>query len=155
MLAGTLFTNGDFMALTRITLSGDKVIRQQLRRYGEVAVQGLRRGLYQEAEKIMTASKELVPVDTGTLRASGHVQLPVQRGVRVSVDLGYGGPAGRGNLGASNREPVGYAVIVHEKLNVHHTVGQAKYLEVPLQRAKPGMSRRIADHIRRATRGLR
>ena len=35
--------------------------------------QGASAGLYQHAEIVMTASKQVCPVDTGTLMGSGHV----------------------------------------------------------------------------------
>src|SRR6266550_1314015 len=88
--------------------------------------------LYASAEEVMTRAKELTPVDTGNLRASGHVQQPkVEAGI-VTLELGFGGPAGAGNVGDSNSQEVGYALYVHEDLNVNHPVGQAKYLETPL-----------------------
>src|SRR5260221_90846 len=77
--------------------------------------------LFQEAEEIMSLAKPLTPVDHGFLRASGHVQLPVIEGEKVSVELGFGGVAGAGNQGSeTNESPVGYAVYVHENLAAHH-----------------------------------
>lgn len=102
--------------------------------------------LYEEAEELMTAAKLLTPVDTGALRASGHVQLPVREGSEVSVTLGFGGPAGSGQGQAKN---VGYAVHVHEDLGARHVVGQAKYLEQPFNERKVGMARRLVERINR------
>ena len=84
----------------------------------------------------MGKSKRLVPVDTGALRASGHVQLPVIRGKKVAVVLGYGGAAAP------------YAVFVHEKQARHNPPTQWKYLEQPLNEAIPGMAGRLAKRIR-------
>ena len=92
------------------------------------------RKLYQDAEEVMTESKErYVPVLTGALRASGHVGQPKANGSRVSVELGFGGPA------------VGYAEYVHEDLNAQHAVGQAKYLEIPLRAKLTQIERDLAD----------
>ena len=104
--------------------------------------------LYVEAEKIMTAAKRITPVDENILRASGHVRLPEIEGDRVEVEMGFGGPAGTGN----NRKDVGYAVYVHEDLTARHTVGQAKFLEVPFNQAKAGMMARLAARIKRRIR---
>jgi len=50
-------------------------------------------GAYTIAEEVMTVSKEVVPVDTGTLKSSGFVKPPEIAPTHVSVTLGYGGPA--------------------------------------------------------------
>ena len=92
--------------------------------------------LYAEAQEIMTASKEECPVDTGALRASGHVTLPVVTPTTVSVEMGYGGVA------------IPYALRQHEEMSYRHTVGKAKYLEDPLRAAESGMLERIASRMR-------
>ena len=78
--------------------------------------QGASVGLYQHAEIVMTASKQVCPVDTGTLMGSGHVgkHIGENEGVeegpvyeqdgQLMVDIGYGGPS------------AGYALYVHEAL---------------------------------------
>lgn len=111
--------------------------------------QATKAALYQEAEELMTAAKRLTPVDEGNLRASGHVQLPVESATGVSVTLGFGGPAGAGNVGGeANTADVGYAVYVHEDLTARHPVGQAKYLEQPLTERREDFSERLAAKIR-------
>ena len=91
--------------------------------------------LFREATKIMNASKPLVPVDTGFLRQSGHVQPPQIVGNRVTVTLGYAAE---------------YAIYVHENLNARHKVGIAKFLEVPFRAWKQGGLQAIADGFRAA-----
>ena len=54
------------------------VVRETLAEFGRDALTAAKRGLYVLAEEIMTESKKRVPVDTGNLRASGHV-LPAER----------------------------------------------------------------------------
>ena len=121
----------------RLTLkvTGGERLAATLRDFPGRAMAALGAGLFIEAEKTMSASKKLTPVDEGILRASGHVQLPVIQDARVTVKFGYGGPAGAGGrLGAGavvtgeglvqtqppgqNREDVGYAVFVHEDTDV-------------------------------------
>lgn len=96
--------------------------------------------LYKEANKIMTRSKELVPVDTGALKNSGYVELPKVEGNTVTVEMGYGGPAAP------------YALRQHEDLALNHpNGGQALYLAQPFNEAKSGMAGRIAAEVRKRT----
>lgn len=94
------------------------------------------KAMYKEAQIEMTESKRRVPVDTGVLRASGFVQEPERKGSNISVTLSYGGAAET------------YAIIVHEDLEAHHRVGQAKYLESVLKESAPFMKQRIAARIK-------
>lgn len=104
----------------------------------EKATKAASASLYQEAEKIMTDSKEnYVPVDTATLKGSGTVLLPEVKNRQVTVTMGYGG----------NAED--YALIQHENLEFKHpNGGQAKYLEIPFKKAVgEGMKNRIGEYI--------
>jgi hypothetical protein len=129
------------MSDIRVEVKGTKGLAQALDRYGRKAKRALKAALFQEAEGIMTQAKQIVPVRDGFLKGSGHVRLPQEQSGGVSIELGFGGPAAP------------YAVIVHEDLNAFHKVGQAKYLEEPVNQAKPGMSGRIARDVRAATKG--
>jgi len=75
-------------------------------------------------------------VDLGPLRASGHVRMK-RAGRRVTAELGFGGAA------------AAYAVYVHEDLDAHHPVGQAKFLESTLTESAPHMPARVAANIAR------
>ena len=69
------------------------------------AKQNVSAALYQRGEKIMAASKEVVPVDAGALIGTGQVTLPTEDGSGViEVTVGYGD------------ESVDYALYVHEEL---------------------------------------
>ena len=118
-----------------------------LERYAAKAVPPLGRALYTEGEQIMSASKPLVPVDTGALRASGYVEQPAISEDKVTVELGYGGPAAQQNP-KSGESTDGYAIYVHENLEAHHRVGQAHYLSDPFYAAQGGMSERIAQRMK-------
>lgn len=93
------------------------------------------RALYQEAQIEMTEAKRRTPVDTGTLRASGHVQDPDYSGKTIAVTLAFGGAAET------------YAIIVHEDLEAFHHTGQAKFLESTLKESQPYMAARVAKRI--------
>jgi hypothetical protein len=91
--------------------------------------------LYLEAEIEMAEAKQRTPVDTGALRASGVVSLPEFSGRQISVSLNFGGPAAP------------YALVVHEDLEAHHPVGQAKYLESVIVESAPFMAARLARRL--------
>jgi hypothetical protein len=118
------------------TITGDREMLQRIRRIATDVPRAAAAALYTEAEIIMTEAKNRTPVDTGALRASGHVSLPEIRPGVISVALGFGGPA------------VPYALFVHEDLDNFHAVGQAKFLESALLEAEPHLLENIAARIR-------
>ncbi len=91
--------------------------------------------LYQRANLIMTEAKRLTPVDTGALRASGHVDEPSVKGAEISVALGFNTP---------------YAIPVHENLTARHPVGQAKYLEEPMLAASKTIGADVKSAIEKS-----
>jgi len=123
----------------RIRITGLQKTQRILDGLGNRAPKEFGGALFREGERIMGKAKspENVPVDTGNLRASGFVELPVFRGVNPSVELGFGGPA------------AGYAVFVHENLRANHPKGRAKYLEIPFNESISNFDDRIADDLRR------
>jgi hypothetical protein len=92
--------------------------------------------LFEEAELIMADSKDRVPVDEGILKSSGHVTEPERHGDELRVTLAYGGPA------------EAYAIVQHENLDYHHTVGGPKFLELAILDAEPKLADRVAAAIR-------
>ena len=106
----------------------------------------IKQELYRFAEEVMTASKEVVPVDTGALMATGVVMPPEEDATGVTVTLGYGGMA------------VDYAKIVHENLdpNVHwqRPGSGPKFLENPMKERQDALPDRIATVIRKSVLGL-
>lgn len=122
----------------------------QLGRYVDRIDQAVAKALYVEGEQLMADAKKLTPVDEGVLRASGFVTLPFEdpEDGSQTVDVGFGGPAGSGNQnGETNRKPVGYAIIQHEDLTLNHKVGQAKFLEEPLNTRKGDYAKRLSRRI--------
>ena len=134
-----------------VEIVGTENVIRNLRRLGLEAPNALAAGLYEEAQGTMTLAKTLTPVEFGNLRASGHVALPTINGPVVEIALGFGGPAGSGNHGGqTNAEDVGYAVYVHERVELKHPVGQAKFLEAAFQQRAEKLPTRLAAHLRRA-----
>jgi hypothetical protein len=127
-----------------MALQGKEKLIDALTKLGPAAAELGGRALYQIGEEVMTEAKGLTPVDTGALRASGQVLPPVQRGKQIIVTLGFGNAS------------VGYAIPVHERMDVHHAVGQAKFLEQPvLARSKTlanDLAVRLAPELPNAAR---
>lgn len=132
---------------------GSAKVSQRLEKAGRGARAALLGTLFEEGEELMRISKEqYVPVDTGTLRASGFVR---KMKTSLGVEVGFGGSAAR------------YALKVHEnprsgktggvspsgkKYKTWAKVGQWKYLITPFKLRKPGLkkrvSRRFAERMR-------
>lgn len=89
-----------------------------------------------EAELEMAEAKRRAPVDTGALRASGHVSAPRHAGGEFAIDLAFGGPAAP------------YAAIVHEDPDAHHPVGQWKYLESVVLESAPYLAQRVWERVK-------
>ena len=83
--------------------------------------QGFKTALRDWAEDVLARSQQLVPVNTGRLKSSGQVIGPEMKDGAWQVHIGYG-----------DRKTAFYAAIVHERLDVRHPRGQAKFLEQPL-----------------------
>lgn len=93
---------------------------------------------------LLDASQQLVPVDTGALKASGQVTGDGPHTVAVS----YGRQDGAGRNGADTAD---YAVIQHEALDYNHpNGGQAKYLEQAMHSAAPEILAAMAEQLRAA-----
>ena len=95
------------------------------------------RGLLEEAQDTMDASRGEVPVDTGALRDSGDVGSLNVSGSRAAVEFGYS---------------ASYAVIVHEDMNNHHDDGGPKFLEGPTLARAGGLGSRLAPDIKAVLR---
>jgi hypothetical protein len=92
--------------------------------------QALARGLRAAAEFLLDKSQEIVPVDTGELKESGHVE-----GSRMNVAVVY---------------DADHAVIVHEDLAATHTPPtSAKYLEIPARANRKEMREIIREEVDR------
>ena len=123
--------------MAKTMIIGADALQKTLRALANAAPGIAAGALYREAERIMTAAKRLTPVLTGALRASGQIATPTETARGASVTLGLGNSA------------IGYAVHVHENLQARHPVGQAKFLEQPLNEARQGMDARLAEAVRR------
>jgi hypothetical protein len=93
-------------------------------------------GLQDAAQILYDKSQELVPVDSGRLKASGQITSNNKKGLGAELTVDYGGPEAP------------YAFIVHELLDLHHVPPtQAKYLERAATLVKAKMQRALKRKI--------
>ena len=117
-----------------LTLTGIADVTQHLQRLVAAPLPATGEALYEEGNRIMGQSVQLVPIDTGSFGAQSHVERPVTTGVRVEVELSYG-----------SKGLCHYAAIVHFDSTMNHPHGgQAFYLQQPLFQATNGFAQRIA-----------
>jgi hypothetical protein len=105
------------LSFTRRNLS---VLRTEFDEYLFATGQQMEKALRRGANYVKIESQRLCPVDTGRLRKSARIGQN-GKGMRTEVFVSY------------NTE---YAVYVHERLDVFHRVGQAKFLETVLKNQK-------------------
>jgi hypothetical protein len=96
------------------------------------------KALFIEAGIEATEMKRRTPVDTGALRGTYEVTKPDfgALGGDISVEIRVGGPAAE------------YAIHVHENLEAHHDVGQAKFMESVINESKPFFHARVAKRAK-------
>ncbi|MFD4659340.1 hypothetical protein ACFWP2_27345 [Kitasatospora sp. NPDC058444] len=112
----------------RIEWTGDAVLRAERA--------GAARGLLAAAEHVLQKSREVVPIEEGTLARSGVASVDEQQ---LVAGVSYDTP---------------YASRVHEDLNARHDAGRtAKYLERPAAEEAAAVEQIIAAAVRRALRG--
>jgi len=114
----------------------------------EVQIQG-GLSLRQQGEAIMSESRNQVPEDTGTLAEAGFVTTD-NSGEEESVRIGYDGTAINPKTGQSVSE---YIMAVHERLDVYHPKGNAKFFEQPVLQYSPRFEPMLADMLAKALLG--
>lgn len=125
-----------------IRITGTRELQRKLMQAGPLATKAVAAAAVEEQEQVMSVAKSRTPVDTGTLRGSGTVLPPEVSGTRVKVVAGFGGAASA------------YALVQHERLDFHHTSGQAKFLESAFLERAMVMPRTLAAGVERALRRL-
>jgi len=125
------------MGMYGVKITGAETLTKLFQVVGATAfTMAVAQAAYAEATQIMLKSKAEVPLDLGTLRASGIVNEPVISGTTWEITMGYGGAASA------------YALIQHENLTFNHANGRsAKYLETPVQDAVPDFSKALVARV--------
>lgn len=96
-------------------------------------------------EAVLPRSQALVPRDTETLADSATITGPTKEGDAITVTLSYGREDDRNPK--TGQPSAAYAVDVHERVDVLHPTGQAKYLEVATNEAAPIFGAMIAARM--------
>lgn len=120
---------------TKLTLEGTVEMQAKIRRIRGVFPDELGSAMHTEYSIEAVECRRVTPVDTGALRSTIHVEGPEKNSRTVSVQVVAGGIEAP------------YAVVVHEDLDAFHPVGQAKYIEGPLNESAPFMANRIASRL--------
>lgn len=128
------------MAGLKITGTGE--LQRALAKAGPLALGALTQAAVKEQQETITDAQAQTPVETGALRASGTVDPPQVSGTSVTVKAGFGGAAS------------GYAIYVHEIMDNHHPVGNAKFLERPFLARAPQVTTELAKSVEQAWRAL-
>lgn len=114
--------------------------QEKLRNLKEGFPSEVEKVLYQEAWRVLGISIKQAPIDTGRLRASARVDLPVREGNAISIRLSYN---------------TDYAKWVHEKndhgepVNYRAPGTKSMFLIDPLIENIDEMERRIAKRLER------
>jgi len=132
------------LANVNVKIKGVEAVVRASQMLGRKAQGAVVRGLRLWGEETITLAKEdYVPVLTGALRASGHIEMKEEEGDTPTVQLSFGGQSPAGN----------YAIPVHEVPATHH-VGEDKYLEKPALRESTKLKSTIAREVKKDT-GMR
>jgi hypothetical protein len=123
---------------TIIKLTNIKEIRDNLNKFRREVGDACREEAEELAESVKGAARLLSPYDTGRL----HNSIDVSRGVRQTL-----------LIKARARNPktgYNYAVPQHERLDFHHKIGEAKFIERPLKIYAELFFEKVLDRLRRS-----
>ncbi len=126
--------------MAKVKLTGLKQIRRNMMKIlRQNAPAAARTFLYSAGNEIMEESRKRAPVDSGDLRRSAYVTIPKTTGDKTEFEFGYGGAA------------AAYAIPQHERTELSHRQGEAKFLDNAVSSEMAG-ARRIA--LRKAKRAF-
>lgn len=127
--------------MNTVRVTGAEDVERRIREQKNQFMRRTEKAVYDQLARVAARSTELVPVDTGKLKDSVYVR--VSKAARYSDHV-------RGEAGYTTD----YAETVHERVEVPHRVGQAKFLETAWLEEIPGALIRMADFISRARAGF-
>lgn len=88
--------------------------------------------------QVLGDAQQLCPVKTGALKASATEEPAELHGSNVTKRIGFN---------------TDYAAAVHERLDLAHTQGQAKFLETAIRNNAPKLAPFVAAAVKKATGG--
>lgn len=120
-------------------IDGDQTLIANLEVYKKNMTGSVADGLRKFGGRVEAESTKRCPVDTGELRSRVFNEGPLRDGDTYVQVVGYE------KFGATWEQGRPYAVPVHERTNVHHPVGEAKFL----QNAVNALSREYATYLQK------
>ena len=124
------------MVKITVKIKGDKELERELRKLERAFPDAVAITLFEIAvDPIFKESQEEVPVDTGRLRSSGGVTLKSRGLLRSREAVVFYG--------------TNYALPVHQRTEIPHTTGKARFLVDPFERAAPGILGMLVAGARR------
>lgn len=121
--------------MVNMSIGGITKVARQLAKLIEQAPDEFGRALMIETKIEAKECARRAPKDSGDLRADIHAEGPERVGRRIKSYV------------RTSEATAEYALIQHEDLELHHTNGEAKFIERPLTESAPYMPERIAAHI--------
>lgn len=92
------------------------------------------KALDESVQEIFTEStEEYCPTDTGAMKASAKNELVADSDTEHTRELSYN---------------TNYAIYPHERLNLHHNHGSAKFLEIPVEQNKDKLIKNMTSAMR-------
>lgn len=126
-----------------------KNLQAHLDRATFLFIKNSREAVRQEVDEIMEESQAQVPFDTGTLAQSAFIE----EDTAGNITFGYGGPNDSINPKTGQKSSE-YMMVVHERLDVFHPTGKAKFFEDPLLKHIMRMEQTVTGKIRKLIGGL-
>jgi hypothetical protein len=133
----------------KVEVSGEELLLNALQRMAVTKSSAAHKALMAEAEDLKRRSQQQVPTETGTLHDTAYIEDKSQGRNDITIRVGYGGPNDKINP-KTRKAASSYAVIVHERLDVSHPKGKAKFLEDPANQLKRELASRLAKRLRRS-----
>lgn len=129
----------------KVDVKGVKEIARNLGIVEDVLVRELGKALFAEARGVIKEANIECPKDTLALSRSRFVTPPIRSKEEVKVICGFGTDS---VINPKTKRPTSeYAIYVHERLDVYHPVGKAKFLEDPVNRLRPKLESNIAARM--------
>lgn len=115
------------------TMSGSAEMKRRAKNLNNSTRKSMLKAVDNFTTTEMREMKRRTPVETGELRDSGHTKPARFEGDTVKGEMEFSAD---------------HAMVVHEDLEAHHTVGQAKFMESVLNESAPHFPARVAEDMK-------
>lgn len=126
-----------------VEVRGHTELQAKLKRAPERLGWGLKKAALEDIEQVMAQSQEQVPIETGALKGSAYIS----QDSKGNITFGYGGKNVQTNP-ITGQLTTEYMAAVHERLDLVHPVGRAKFLERPINNYKRRLKRSLTNRVK-------